>query len=139
MIFTYAYSRNGLGQNQISSLVLNFFPLETQHFSFTIYRKSYQHGDTKEDYPKAIRHSLPTSSGKNTEEGEYSDFWIVFESQEGFTKYECSENGKGKREEETNENDVGTGADGQRKRMECSAIIQGHVHEPSGVSIAGSG
>lgn len=70
-------------------IALNFFPLAQQEFSFSVYRHSYNQGDEYSDYPGCTRRRLP--SGDTAADGtpKYADYWVSFESLNGFEKYAC--------------------------------------------------
>lgn len=69
------------------SIALNFLPVKSDNFSFTVYRKKFA-GEKKEDLSGGFaltRNSLPIMSGNSDMRNEY---WISFEPKNGFEKFE---------------------------------------------------
>lgn len=68
---------------------LNFFPLTTQEFRFTVWRKPYA-GERKEGpFQDLYRKSLPIDPDSIDQRGEY---WISFEEKANFEEFVCKEN-----------------------------------------------
>ncbi|MEK6646886.1 MAG: Piwi domain-containing protein [Candidatus Firestonebacteria bacterium] len=62
---------------------LNFFAFAKQDISFDVFRQAFR-GQTKQfGYYKA---KLPKESG-----GEYADYWVTFQQQEGFNRFSCTQ------------------------------------------------
>src|SRR5262245_62062586 len=73
-----------------SYIALNFLPLETQHFDFTVYRrhKSSQ-GETKLN--GTHERWLPISNTfEHFKEAPKESYWICYEQREGFEQFSCS-------------------------------------------------
>lgn len=76
--------------NTGDKIALSFFPLKPQEFEFDVYRKPYEEGSKREDFPNCSRRRLPGQS--NNVQGEkafYFDYWVSFEQLEGFEKFKC--------------------------------------------------
>jgi len=68
---------------------LNFFPLTTQEFQFTVWRKAYA-GEKKEGVFESLhRKTLPTGPDSLDQRG---DYWISFDERKDFEKFVCKEN-----------------------------------------------
>ncbi|MCL4504571.1 MAG: hypothetical protein M1434_00625 [Chloroflexi bacterium] len=72
------------------TVLLNFLPLTPQDFSFTVYRKPYQQGDKKGEFPGCIRSKLPASADPSIPEQAYSEYWASFVPLAGYDGFECS-------------------------------------------------
>jgi hypothetical protein len=64
---------------------LNFLKLNTQIFSFPVYRKHYQDGDKNDT---VFRYRLPVS----VENSDYSEYSVSFSQEENFELFKCTEN-----------------------------------------------
>lgn len=73
-----------------SYIALNFFPLETQHFDFTVYRRVSVEGETR---PQSChQRKLPVSREfENYREATKDNYWVSFEPKDGFEQFDCSE------------------------------------------------
>jgi len=68
---------------------LNFFPLTTQEFQFTVWRRSYA-GEKKEGiFQDLYKKTLPVVPDSLDERGEY---WVSFERRDDLEKFVCREN-----------------------------------------------
>jgi len=75
---------------QTSHIALNFFPLETQHFEFTVYRRQSLPNESR---PRATyERRLPTTNiFENYRETPKASYWVSYEPRQGFEKFQCSE------------------------------------------------
>jgi hypothetical protein len=68
---------------------LNFLPLSTQEFQFTVWRKQYA-GEKKEGaFENLLRKTLPIVQNSLDQRG---DYWISFEHLNDFEEFSCKEN-----------------------------------------------
>jgi Piwi domain len=73
-----------------SYIALNFFPLETQHFDFTIYRRRIP---LPRDTRPASCHErrLPVFNiFENYKDAPKEKYWVCFEPKEGFDRFDCT-------------------------------------------------
>ncbi|MGC2236544.1 MAG: Piwi domain-containing protein [Pyrinomonadaceae bacterium] len=73
-----------------SYIALNFFPLESQDFAFTVYRRQYI--ATNERRPEsAHQRRLPVICDfKNYKEVPKSQYWVSYEPRDGFEVFNCT-------------------------------------------------
>jgi hypothetical protein len=71
------------------AIFLSFFEVDKQDFQYTVYRRPYQHGETKEDNPALLRYKLPIESTLDLAEAEYKSYWVGFEQAPGLEKFVC--------------------------------------------------
>lgn len=72
-----------------SYIALNFFPLETQYFDFTVYRRICTEGEARP--PSTHERLLPIpDSFENYKEAPKAYYWVCYEAREGFKQYNCS-------------------------------------------------
>ncbi len=63
------------------SIFLSFFPLSNQHFQFSVYRRLYGSGDTREDNPEFSKHSLPIDMSVYDSDGPRDHYWVALDQQ----------------------------------------------------------
>ena len=71
-------------QQEIS---INFFPLSSSEFNFTVYRRLYKEGELKTNFPSCTKRRLPIVQGSD----EWSDYWVKLDKNDlnGFDAFEC--------------------------------------------------
>ncbi len=74
------------------SIFLSFFELNNQDFQFTVYRRPYEQGETKDDNPELSRYNLPPDGSLSHREQEYNSYWIGFEEGPKLEPFLCEAN-----------------------------------------------
>ncbi len=72
------------------SIVLSFFELNNQDFTFTVYRTPYVDRRELNNDPGLSRYRLPTGDYDHNNRPIYDDFWVSLEFSETLEAYECS-------------------------------------------------
>ncbi len=71
-------------------IFLSFFPLNSQKFEFTVYRRLYEYGDTKDKFTTHGRFNLPRNSFTDGQQDDnYTSYWVGFEYSQGFEEMTC--------------------------------------------------
>ena len=74
------------------SIVLSFFELNNQDFTFTVYRLPYVDRQEATDYPGLSRYPLPTGEYDDKNKIVYKDYWVSFSDGADLEAYDCSPN-----------------------------------------------
>ena len=70
------------------SIALNFYPLATQKFHFTVFRKRRTVLGEFADEPQVTCHRLPAPPAAG-EPARYEQYWVSLQDRTGFSAYEC--------------------------------------------------
>lgn len=70
-------------------IALNFIPVTQPLLNFSIYRRRYIQGDTKETYPTAARYNLPQIKKPESDDNKYVSYWVSYDSLPGFEAFSC--------------------------------------------------
>lgn len=71
-----------------SEIALNFFPLITQNFEFTVYRKSVLDIHEERPHPECKRWNLPPDVNHAED---YLPYWTCYEERDDFEKFICNQ------------------------------------------------
>ena len=70
-------------------VLLSFFPLNSQKFKFTVYRRLYRDGETKDSFPGCRRRNLPENVPPGDQDDDYTFYWVSLEPYDGFEEVTC--------------------------------------------------
>ncbi len=71
------------------SVFLSFFELDNQDFQFTVYRRSYGEGETKDANPDLVRYKLPPDGSSCHRDQKYKSYWVRFEECHELEPFVC--------------------------------------------------
>ena len=71
-------------------IFLSFFPLNSQDFEFIVYRRLYEHDEMNDSFPGYRRFRLPENISSNSQDDNYTSYWVGFEPSQGFEEIICN-------------------------------------------------